>query len=97
MRNLEKMVNFRKFMVCSFLLLTLFVLNQVSIIMIIKRVCHSACKFVKLVMKMKIHKSGSIFDKGNNVLILQTIKHKVFFFFQSLKEGTMFTLQRQGW
>ena len=37
MRNLEKMVNFRKFMVCSFLLLKLFVLNQVSIIMIIKR------------------------------------------------------------
>ena len=37
MRNLEKMVNFRKFKVCSFLLLKVFVFNQVSIIMVIDR------------------------------------------------------------
>ena len=37
MRNLEKMVNFRKFMVCSFLLLKLFVFNPVAIILIIDR------------------------------------------------------------
>ena len=37
MRNLEKMVNFRKFIVCSFMLLKLVVFKPISIILIIDR------------------------------------------------------------